>query len=397
MSIAVPLGFRFAGVHAGIKKNPEKEDVTLVHCPSGAVAAGVYTTNLVHAAPVALDRSRTPSADMRVVVVNSGNANACTGERGMADAREMARLAAEAVGANEKQAIVMSTGVIGQFLPMDKITAGVKATAAKLSGDEPSFMSAARGILTTDKSAKTASRSLELSGATIRLAGMCKGAGMIGPKMATMLCVVTTDAAITPEVAQAALTAAVDDSFNCISVEGHMSTNDTVLLLASGAAKKEPLSGNDLASFQSALNALCVELARQIPDDGEGASHLITIDVRGCKARDDARQIAQTIADSALVKTAVAGGDPNWGRIVSAAGYAGVAFNPAGVDLKINGISLYERGGPVAFDAKGVSTSIKSNRETQIELTLREGSASIRFWTSDLNVNYVRFNADYTT
>jgi glutamate N-acetyltransferase / amino-acid N-acetyltransferase len=397
MSIAVPLGFRFAGVHAGIKKNAEKEDVTLVHCPAGAVAAGVYTTNLVHAAPVALDRSRTPSADMRVVVVNSGNANACTGERGMADAREMARLAAEAVGAGDKQALVMSTGVIGQFLPMDKIAAGVKATAEKLGGDEPSFMSAARGILTTDKSAKTASRSLELAGATIRLAGMCKGAGMIGPKMATMLCVVTTDAALTPDAAQAALTAAVDDSFNCISVEGHMSTNDTVLLLASGAAKKEPLSGNDLATFQSALNALCIELARQIPDDGEGASHLITIDVRGCKTRDDARRIAHTIADSALVKTAVAGGDPNWGRIVSAAGYAGVAFNPAGVDLKINGTSLYERGGPVAFDAKNVSTSIKNNRETQVELTLREGAAAIRFWTSDLNVNYVRFNADYTT
>jgi glutamate N-acetyltransferase/amino-acid N-acetyltransferase len=395
--INVPLGFRFAGIHAGIKKNPNKEDLTLVHCPNGAVTAGVYTTNLVFAAPVALDRERTPAADMRVVVVNSGNANACTGERGLADAREMARLAAEAVGAKDRQSLVMSTGVIGQFLPMEKIGAGVKAAAGMLGTDEAAFTAAARGILTTDKGMKVAIRTLQVGGATIRLAGMCKGAGMIGPKMATMLCVVTTDATLTPETAQKALQTAVDDSFNCISVEGHMSTNDTVLLMASGAAQKEPLTGKDLAAFQTALNELSIELARQIPDDGEGASHLVTIEIKGCKSRDDARKIARTVADSALVKTAIAGGDPNWGRIVSAAGYAGVPFNPAGVDLTVNGHSLYERGAPVAFNAKTVSTAIKSNRETNVLLTFREGGESIRFWTSDLNVEYVKFNADYTT
>lgn len=395
--INVPLGFQFSGIHAGIKKHANKEDLTLVHCPTGAVTAGVYTTNLVFAAPVALDRERTPSSNTRVVVVNSGNANACTGERGLADAREMARLAAEAVGAKEQQALVMSTGVIGQFLPMDKIASGVKVAAQKLATDESAFTAAARGILTTDKGLKIASRELQVGGTTIRLAGMCKGAGMIGPKMATMLCVVTTDAALTPESAQKTLQTAVNDSFNCISVEGHMSTNDTVLLMASGAAKKEPLTGNDLAVFQTALNELCIELARQIPDDGEGASHLITINVLGCKSRDDARKIARTIADSALVKTAIAGGDPNWGRIVSAAGYAGVPFNPAGVDLTINGHSLYERGAPVAFDAKTVSNAIKGQRETNVVLTFREGNESIRFWTSDLNVEYVKFNADYTT
>ncbi|MBW8885293.1 MAG: bifunctional glutamate N-acetyltransferase/amino-acid acetyltransferase ArgJ, partial [Planctomycetia bacterium] len=352
---------------------------------------------LVHAAPVVVDRGRTPSSDIRAVIVNSGNANACTGERGLADAREMTRLAAEAVGAKENQALVMSTGVIGQFLPMDKIAAGAAAAAKQLGTNETAFLAAARGILTTDKGVKVAGRTLELDGAAIRIAGMCKGAGMIGPKMATMLCVVTTDATLTPEAAQTVLSVAVEDSFNCISVEGHMSTNDTVLLLASGEAKKEPLSGKDLAAFQSALNELCVELARQIPDDGEGASHLITIEVRGCNTRDDARRIARTIADSALVKTAIAGGDPNWGRIVSAAGYAGVEFNPAGVDLAINGCSLYERGAPVAFDAKTVSASIKASRETMVVLSLREGTAAIRFWTSDLNAEYVRFNADYTT
>jgi glutamate N-acetyltransferase/amino-acid N-acetyltransferase len=361
------------------------------------VAAGVYTTNLVYAAPVALDRARTPSGDVRVVIINSGNANACTGERGMNDAREMARLAAAAVGAEEQQALVMSTGVIGQFLPMDKIAPGATAAAAKLGDDGAAFESAARGILTTDKEMKVASRSVQIGETTIRIAGMCKGAGMIGPQMATMLCVIVTDAALMPSEAQAALTFAVDDSFNCISVEGHMSTNDTVLLLASGAADKSPLGNRELALFEPALQELCVELAKQIPDDGEGASHLITLDVRGCKSKDDARQIARTIADSALVKTAIAGGDPNWGRIVSAAGYAGVPFDPAGADLSINGFALYQRGAPVAFDAKTVSASIKASRETSIVLTLREGQAGVRFWTSDLNAEYVRFNADYTT
>jgi glutamate N-acetyltransferase/amino-acid N-acetyltransferase len=410
----IPLGFRFAGVHAGIKKSAQKEDLTLVHCPGGATAAGVYTSNLVFAAPVAFDRARTPSGDIRVVAVNSGNANACTGERGLADAREMARLAAAAVGASECQALVMSTGVIGVVLPMDKIAAGATAAAAKLGDDEAAFLSAARGILTTDKGIKVASRSLAIGGREIRLAGMCKGAGMIGPHMATMLAVITTDAALTTETAQAVLKAAVEDSFNCISVEGHMSTNDTVLLLASGQAGVQgsgfrvqgdspptihhsPLTEPDLATFQSALNDLCIDLAKQIPDDGEGASHLITILVRGTKSRDEARRIAQTVANSALVKTAVAGGDPNWGRIVSAAGYAGVPFDPAGVDLAVNGHKLYERGAPVPFDARTVSAAIKASRETTIELTFREGSAAIRFWTSDLNVEYVRFNADYTT
>jgi glutamate N-acetyltransferase/amino-acid N-acetyltransferase len=399
MPIQPPLGFRFAGMHTGIKKNAAKEDFTLVHCPGGAVAAGVYTTNLVYAAPVAFDRPRTPSSDIRVVAVNSGNANACTGERGLRDAQQMAKLAAAAVGADEKQALVMSTGVIGVFLPMDKIAAGATAAAAKLAEGEAAFLSAARGILTTDKGMKIASRSLEIGGTTVRLAGMCKGAGMIGPNMATLLAIITTDAKLTPSTAQEALKAAVADSFNCISVEGHMSTNDTVLLLASGVAATHhsPLTGSELAAFQTALNALCIELAIQIPDDGEGASHLIVLDVKGCKTRDDARHIAQTMANSALLKTAVSGGDPNWGRIVSAAGYAGVPFDPAGVDLVVNGFLLYERGAPVPFDAKTVSASIKSNRETSIVLTLREGPASIRFWTSDLNADYVRFNADYTT
>ena len=292
----LPLGFRFSGVHCGIKKNPQKEDFTLIHCPQGAVAAGVYTQNLVFAAPVALDRERTPSHDIRVVAVNSGNANACTGERGMKDAREMARLAAAACGAEEQQTLVMSTGIIGVFLPMEKIAAGAKAAAAKLGSDEDSFLAAARGITTTDKAHKVARREIITGGKTIHIAGMCKGAGMIGPNMATMLAVVVTDAALTPAVAQRVLKNAADESFNCISVEGHMSTNDTMLLLASGAASSSPLTGDDLTAFQTVLTATSIELCKQIPDDGEGASHLICITIEGCKSRAAARQIAQSAA-----------------------------------------------------------------------------------------------------
>ncbi|WP_254511347.1 bifunctional glutamate N-acetyltransferase/amino-acid acetyltransferase ArgJ [Anatilimnocola floriformis] len=396
MAIEVPAGFVMNGVAAGIKKTG-KDDFTLIHCPGGATAAGVYTQNLVFAAPVGFDRARTPSNNIRVIAVNSGNANACTGERGMNDCKEMARLASVACGEDESTSLVMSTGVIGVFLPMDKIANGAKLAAANLGNSEASFLAAARGIMTTDQFHKVVGKTLDLGGRAIRLAGMCKGAGMIGPNMATMLAIMLTDAKLTPADAQRVLKAATDESFNCISVEGHTSTNDTLLLVASGAAGGEPLSGSDLQKFQAALTDACIELAQQIPDDGEGASHLICIEIKGAKDQASGQQIARTVANSALVKTAVAGADPNWGRIVSAAGYAGVPFQPEGVGLIVNGHELYRAGAPVAFDAKTVSAAIKNNRKTDITLTFTEGTTTSRFWTSDLNVNYVRFNADYTT
>ena len=397
MAICVPKGFRLAGVHCKIKGDPAKEDLTLVVSDGPAVAGGVYTQNLVHAAPVALDRQRTPSDRMRVVVVNSGNANACTGGRGLRDAEAMGRLAAAACGAEADQALVLSTGVIGVFLPMEKIAEGIQNAAAKLGSDEPSLLSAARGILTTDTVHKLAGRTLSLAGGEIQITGMAKGAGMIGPNMATMLGIILTDAALGPETAQAALAQAVDETFNCISVDGHMSTNDTVLLLANGAAAGAPLEGEDLAALRRALGEVCGELACAIPADGEGATHLITIRVGGCPSRQAARQIAKTVAESPLVKTAVAGADPNWGRIVSAAGYAGVPFDPGKVSLQLNGFALYENGAPVAFDAKAVSESISQRRETLIELRFGEGDAKARFWTTDLTAEYVRINADYHT
>lgn len=397
MTIEIPSGFRFAAVHCGLKSVAGKEDLTLVHCPRGAVAAGVFTQNLVYAAPVAVDRERVPSADIRVVIVNSGNANACTGERGLDDARTMCRLAAEALGARQEQALVMSTGIIGRFLAMEKIASGVRAAASRMNEGEAAFHAASRGIMTTDKGPKVAGNAVACSGGAVRVAGMCKGAGMIGPRMATMLSVILTDARLTPADAHAALTSAADESFNCLSVEGHMSTNDTVLLLASGEATARPLAGADLAAFQTGLTETTINLARQIADDGEGATHLINIHVRGCATREDARRIAKTIAESALVKAGIAGADPNWGRVVSAVGYAGVPLDPSRIDLSINGHRVYQQGAPVPFEAAVVSRAMRDSRETFLDVSLAEGSASCRFWTSDLTVDYVRFNSDYST
>jgi glutamate N-acetyltransferase/amino-acid N-acetyltransferase len=380
-----------------VKRNSSKLDLSLIVSDVPAVAAGVYTQNRVFAAPVALDRARTPAADIRAVVVNSGNANACTGERGLSDAHEMARAAAATCGAGEKQALVMSTGVIGAFLPMDKILPGIQAAAAGLARSEEALLAAARGILTTDTTHKLSGRQITLGGRKIQITGMAKGAAMIGPNMATMLGLILTDATLDIATAQEMLRQAVNGSFNCISVDGHMSTNDTVLLLANGAAGAKVAAGTDLKIFRQALEETCGELARSIPADGEGATHLITLDVTGCATTEAARQIARTVADSPLVKTAIAGADPNWGRIVSAAGYAGIEFDPRGVNLRINDSPLYEQGAPVDFDAAEVSASIRSNRETRIVLHFSEGRAGVRFWTTDLTAEYIRLNADYHT
>jgi glutamate N-acetyltransferase/amino-acid N-acetyltransferase len=398
MAIRIPRGFSFAAVHCGVKhQDPKKLDLSLIVSDRPATAAGVYTQNLVFAAPVALDRQRTPSDRIRAVVVNAGNANACTGQRGLDDALAMAGLAAKACGADDDAGLVMSTGVIGRYMPMDVVARGIEAAATQLRCDETAFVAAARGMMTTDTVHKVASRTLTVGGREIALAGMAKGAAMMGPNLATMLALVLTDAALDKQSAQSLLRAAMTDSFNCINIDGHTSTNDTVLLLANGAAETRPLAGDDLAAFAAALCDLCAELARMIPADGEGASHLITIEVTGGKTREAAIQIARTIANSPLVKCAIAGADPNWGRIVSAAGYAGVPFDPAGVSLHINGHLLYRGGEPVAFDAKTVSDSIRDHRETRVELQLSEGDARGRFWASDMTAEYVRLNADYTT
>jgi glutamate N-acetyltransferase/amino-acid N-acetyltransferase len=384
-------------------KRSGKLDMTLVVSDRPAVAAGVYTRNLVCAAPVTVDRERTPSESIRVVAINSGVANACTGDQGIADARQMAAWAAEAVDARPEQALVMSTGVIGSMLPMDKIQAGIQMASRALGHDEAALENAARGIMTTDTVPKIRGREVSIGGVPTRVTGIAKGAAMIGPNMGTMLSLIMTDAPLRVQDAQSALVAAVDESFHCISVDGHMSTNDTVILLANGATgggagtSTPPLEGKALEDFRTTLFEVCEDLAQSIPADGEGATHLITVEVHGCRSRQDALRIGKTIADSPLVKTAIAGADPNWGRIVSAAGYAGVQFDPTKVTLHLNGLLLYERGAPVDFDADVVSKSIAADRDTSICLILEEGKSCARFWTTDLTAEYVRLNSDYTT
>ena len=396
MSESLPKGYKAAGVYSGVKLNASKLDLSLIVSDAPAVAAGVYTQNIVHGAPIKLNRKRTPSNSVRAVVINSGVANACTGTQGERDAAAMAAKVAQVCGFQEEQVLVMSTGIIGELLPMDKINAGIEAAAAGLAASEEALIAAAQGMLTTDTRHKISARELTLN-VPIQITGIAKGAAMIGPNMATMLSVVMTDAALRVEDAHAGLKDAADESFNCISVDGHTSTSDTVLLLANGNAGGRVLSGSDLAKFQATLVEVCEDLAQAIPADGEGATHLITVEVHGCRSRGDAARIAKTVADSPLVKTAVAGNDPNWGRIVSAAGYAGIAFDPTNVSLLVNGMLLYERGTPVGFDAQAVSQSMREDRDTGIVLLLEEGTASARFWTTDLTAEYVRLNADYHT
>ncbi|MCF0233442.1 MAG: bifunctional glutamate N-acetyltransferase/amino-acid acetyltransferase ArgJ, partial [Thermoguttaceae bacterium] len=389
---------KFAGAHCAIKPNTTKLDFALVVSDLPATAAGVYTQNLNCGAPVTYDRERTPGTGFRVVATDSGVANACTGALGLENARKMAALAAEAVGATADQALVMSTGVIGVQLPMDRVAKGAELAAAKLGSGWDDFKDAATAMMTTDTQLKAISRRATLAdGTEIRVAGMCKGAAMIGPNMATMLCAIITDAMLTPEDAQKILKAAVDDSFNCVSVEGHTSTSDTVLLLANGAAAPAPLAGEDLATFAKLFYDMCQEFAPMIPNDGEGVSHLITIDVNGAPDRESAKKLAQVVANDALVKCAICGADPNWGRIVSATGRAGVPYDPSKVALKVNGFLLYENGAPVEFDKAAVAEAIRASRDTHFELFFQEGDAKIRFWTSDLTPEYVHMNADYTT
>lgn len=397
MSERLPQGFKAAGVYSGVKSDPKKKDLALIVSDQPATAAGVFTQNLVIAAPVRLCQSRTPSASIRAVVANSGCANACTGTQGEKDAAAMAAKVAQLCGLDEKEVLVMSTGVIGEMLPLEKVSAGIVDASRQLASSHESLINAARGILTTDTVHKVKTREIELDGVPICVTGIAKGAAMIGPNLATMLAVVLTDAKLSIADVDAGLKDAADESFNCISVDGHTSTNDTVLLLANGAAGGSELSGSSLSKFQATLVEVCEDLAQSIPADGEGASHLITVEVHGSRTRKEAVRVAKTIADSPLVKTAIAGCDPNWGRIVSAAGYSGVPFNPAKVSLLVNGILLYEHGSPVEFDPDVVSTSMKNDRNTSVVLLLEEGEQSARFWTTDLTAEYVRLNADYHT
>jgi glutamate N-acetyltransferase / amino-acid N-acetyltransferase len=388
-------GYRFAGVHAGLRPDPNRLDLALVISDRPAAAAGVFTRNRVRAAPVRVCQERLPRGDARGVVICSGNANACTGPKGLEDARRMTALTAQLVGCREEQILVCSTGVIGRHLPMDKIEAGIPLAAAHLAADPSSARNVAHAILTTDTRIKTASRSLTSPGGDVHLTGLAKGAAMIGPNMATMLAFCFTDASVAPDDLAEAARRAADRSFHCISVEGHTSTNDTLLLFANGAG--HALRGADLDHFVDAATELCADLACAIAADAEGASHLVTLYVEGLRSESEARQIAKVVAESALVKTAIFGADPNWGRIVSAAGYAGVEFEEEDLSLWLGDMLLYREGVPQPFDAARASAYLKDNRDISIRLKFSLGDASCEFWTCDLGYEYVRLNAEYTT
>ena len=392
----LPLGFRYGGVACGIKPSG-KLDVAIIATIEPAVAAGVYTQNVVRAASIDWNRNITPTDCLRGIVINSGNANACTGQRGIEDNAQMAALTANYLMAQPDQIAVLSTGVIGQTLNMETVASGIEQATQSLSDGPGGFRMASEAILTTDQSSKVVSHQLEIAGKPVRLAGMAKGAGMIGPNMATMLAIVTTDAQIDPGTAQCVLTNAANQSFNRISVEGHTSTNDALILVCSGHSGATLKSDKEIQQFESVLTSTCIDLAKLIPSDGEGASHLVSISINGAQSESDAETVARTIAASALVKTAITGNDPNWGRIVSAAGYSGIDMKAEQIDLSINGHCVFKSGQPADFDESIVSKSMASSFECLIELSIGTGPSSATHWTSDLTVDYVRFNSEYTT
>ncbi|MFH1568314.1 MAG: bifunctional glutamate N-acetyltransferase/amino-acid acetyltransferase ArgJ [Gemmatimonadota bacterium] len=383
--------YRAAGVRAGVKPRSQKNDLALVFSARPATAAAVFTTNRVYAAPITVDREHLAGGRARAVVLNSGNANACTGERGIADARRMCQVTAGALGVATEQVLVCSTGVIGVPMPMPVIEAAVPAAVAALS--PTGGAAAAVAIMTTDTVPKEAA--VEVEGG-VRIGGMAKGAGMIAPNMATMLSVVTSDAAVPAGQLRELLADAARRSFNCITVDGDMSTNDTVIVLANGAPDPPALAGAAASRFYEGLEGVCRRLARAIARDGEGATKLVTVKVRGGRTEAEARQVGLSVANSSLVKTALFGNDPNWGRILCAMGYSGVEIDPARVAVSLCGTAIFGGGSGVAFDAAALSGAMKA-AEVPIGIDLAMGPAAVEIYTCDLSYDYVRINAEYTT
>jgi glutamate N-acetyltransferase/amino-acid N-acetyltransferase len=398
---ALPGGFRWGAVKAGIKASGNL-DLALATAPDGANAAVMFTKNQVVAAPITVGREHIAhtGGHVRAVLVNSGNANCATGEQGLAVARSSCAAVAAALGCEPEQILPSSTGVIGVPMPAEKIPDALPAALAALGSSAEHATLFARGIMTTDTKMKTALAAFQVDGKTVHIFGTCKGAGMIGPQLgpphATMLVYLFTDIASCPEALRAALAPAVEGSFNSISIDGDTSTNDTVLLLASGISGVE-LDHDAFPAFQQALDAVCGSLAHQIVDDGEGVTHVVELSITGARTAAEARQVARAIAHSPLCKTAWSSGDPNWGRILAAAGYSGVQFDPATVTIHIGPHPVFERGMRApAFDEAATHQHMQQ-REYTIHMDMGQGTASSRFLTCDLTVEYVHINADYST
>jgi glutamate N-acetyltransferase / amino-acid N-acetyltransferase len=403
-------GFRAAATACGLKTSSvmgaSSLDLALVVAEGPCAAAGVFTTNRVKAAPVLYDQETLArnAGGIRAIIANAGNANACTGPRGMDDARQMAALTAQALGCRPAELLVLSTGVIGRHLNMQKLAQGIADLSSPAAQHGAPF--AARAIMTTDTRPKVSRRQLDIGGQMVTISGFCKGSGMIHPNMATMLAIITTDAIVAPDLLQAALRSAIDHSINRVSVDGDMSTNDTALLLASGASGI-PIGAAELPAFTAALTETCVELAKQIARDGEGATRLVEIMVTGALDEGQAHTVADSIARSPLVKTAIHGGDPNWGRVLCAAGYSGAAIDPDKLSLIFGpadrpgnndspAVQVVAHGLPTIYDERAAAATLRGD-PVLITLDLGLGDASATVWTCDFSAEYVEINAHYTT
>lgn len=394
--ITAPEGFVAAGVKAGIKKSG-KEDVALIVSKVPATAAAVFTQNKMAAAPVVISRENAATGRIRAIVVNSGCANACTGDQGLIDARLMAATAASLLGIDEEEMIVSSTGVIGVALPMPKVLKGIEAAATNLSAN--GHESALHAIMTTDTFPKVCAFQMTLDGKKVKIAGIAKGAGMIHPNMATMLCYITTDAAISADALQTALNAAVNKSFNMISIDGDTSTNDTVAVLANGLAGNSLIDNPlhpDYADFCQGLTVLATELAKLVVRDGEGATKFLEITVTGALSQQDAKKAAMAVAKSPLVKTAFFGEDPNWGRILCAVGYSGAEADPMKTSLSIGGIPVVSAGLGVEPDLEALQHAMSAS-DIMVKVELGLGSETATVWTCDFSYDYVKINAEYHT
>lgn len=393
--VTYPRGFLAAGIRAGIKKSGNL-DLALIYTEKKAALAGTFTKNKVAAAPVIYDREVAATGSGHAIIANAGCANACTGEQGLKDAREMAAVTAEALGCRADDIIVGSTGIIGVNLPMDKIAAGIKQIVGELS--DKGSDDANRAIMTTDTKRKACSCSLVLGGKEVRIGAICKGSGMIRPNMATMLCYITTDAAITAPMLQKALSRAVEYSFNMVSVDGDMSTNDSCVCLANGAAENPLIDSEneDYEAFAAKLQEICIGLAQRMADDGEGATKLITVKVTGARNFPEAKATAMSVAQSPLVKTAFFGEDPNWGRVICAVGYADAPMVPEKTVVRFGDVVVFDKGLGAAFDGEKLR-QVMSRHEITIGVELGLGTAEATVWTCDFSYEYVKINGEYHT
>jgi glutamate N-acetyltransferase / amino-acid N-acetyltransferase len=396
--VTAARGFKAAGVRCGIKQDQTKKDLAIVFSEVPSIAAATFTTSAAAAPPVHVNKDILKnSAIVRGIVVNSGNANSCTGERGKEDARTMIRTATELLGIPADQFFASSTGIIGEYLPMDKIVPGIAEAVSQLSKDN--HASAAEAIMTTDTVPKENAITFTLDDTEVSIGGMAKGSGMIAPNMATMLSYVTTDADITQPLLQKALRSAVDKSFNCISVDGDTSTNDMVGIFANGRAGNKKIVSEQqpqYARFADALEYLLRSLARKIVIDGEGATKLIEIQVHGAEDEESARKACKAIGNSNLFKTAVHGEDPNWGRIVVALGYSGAAFDPGKLDIYIGDVPVYQVNYKIDFNFDDARRALAGDTVT-VTVNLHKGNARAAFWTCDLTQEYIVINAHYHT